>query len=531
MSNFQHRFQTRHLYDPNKPKTPKTSVPHSNTPKVIRPIETNQKKKTKPINNTDTSNTPKSDPIPHQITILRKPSVETENIRASMMQSPAVLENPPVSVSSEPKTQMCSPDAASDVQKSVTSEPTCDNQQSLSSSSSIENPSEVPPPAENDKPASSESVSNTTLSFPSHDLLSILQSANCISAFNEYAQLKKFTINYDFSSVSSSFTCTVSINGRLFPTSAQCSSKNEAQKLACDQTLHILYDESCDIEHSPLEFSDKHDYIAHRSITGFQKLNVNESLHGRKTLACMLMITDGQYEKARVISIATGNSCLDETNLQYADDGTALHDCHAEILARRGLIRFLFEEIKQSKDSKTSIFQYNSTNNKFELNKNISFHMYISSLPCGNACFNTSSSSIRYKQGQTEGTIPASTNSDKYAIKSCSDKIYRWNILGIQGGLLINLLMRPIYLETITLASETTFDRNHLVYSLCERLNEHLNSLPSPFNCNSPDIDHPKTKSFQQERQVAKLQTSAFVWNITSHTRMELLEPMTGRLK
>ncbi len=339
-------------------------------------------------------------------------------------------------------------------------------------------------------------------------------------------------MNYEFSSISpSSFTCIISINGRQFSSSSSCLSKNEAQKLSCDQALRILYRESCTNQQSSLEFSSKHDYIAHRSISTFQELNVNELLLGRKTLACMLMITDQQFEQARVISIATGNSCLDETNLSYADDGTALHDCHAEILARRGLIKFFFEQIKQSKDNQSSIFQYNSTNNKYQLHENITFHMYISSLPCGNASLNIRSNSIRYKQGQTEGTLLASTSSIKSPIKSCSDKICRWNILGIQGGLLINFLIKPIYLQTITIACETTFDRNHVKYSLCEHLKEYFHSLSYPFVFNIPDIDCPKMKSFIKERQVAKLQTNAFAWNITQADRTELLEPMTGRLK
>ncbi|CAF3832725.1 unnamed protein product, partial [Rotaria sordida] len=314
------------------------------------------------------------------------------------------------------------------------------------------------------------SIDNQSLLLPSHELLSILQSVNCLSSLNEYAQQKKFTLNYEYSSISpSSFTFHQFVHQKL-----------KHKKLARDPVLRILYRESCNKEQFPLKFSDKHDYIAHQSISKFQNLNINELLLGRKTLACMLMITDGQYEQAR-------NSCPNETNLIYANDGIVLHDCHSEILAHRGLIRFLFEQIKQSKDNQSSIFEYNSTINEYQLHYNIAFHMYISSLLCGNASFNILSNSIRYKQGQTEGTILYSTNSIQYSIKSCSDKIYRWNILGIQGGLLINLLTKPIYLESITLACEATFD--------------------------------------------PKLQTSAFAWNTTKPDRMELLEPMTGKLR
>ncbi|CAF3609451.1 unnamed protein product [Adineta steineri] len=490
-------FQQKQLYDPKKPKTSTTSESH-NTPKVIRSITPKNKKKTKQTNNNDDSIVSTSEPIPHPITILRKPSTDTE------------ITTP--STSTENKSFFPSAEKEEEEQQ-----PTITPVEDHSNVPSIDNQSE----------------SNTVISLTTHELLSILQSANCISTLNEYAQQKKFTINYEFSSISPSlFTCIISINNRQFPASSSCPSKIEAQKLACDQALRILYRELNTNEQSLPDLSNIHDYIALRSLSKFQDLNVNELLLGRKTLACILMVTNGQFDQACVISIGTGNGCLAETNLTYADDGTALHDCHAEILARRGLIRYLFEQIKQSKDSKSSIFQYNTTINKYELHENITFHMYISSLPCGNASLELSTNSIRYKQGQKEGTILASTDTTiKYPIKSCSDKICRWNILGIQGGLLVNLLTKPIYLNTITLACETTFNRNQVKYSLCERLNEHCHLLPTPFVFHLPDIDCPKTKTFQQERQVAKLQTSAFAWNITQSDRNELLEPMTGKLK
>ena len=40
---------------------------------------------------------------------------------------------------------------------------------------------------------------------------------------------------------------------------------------------------------------------------------------------------------------------------------------------------------------------------------------------------------------------------DRTMSMSCSDKIARWNILGIQGALLCHLLEHPIYIATITL--------------------------------------------------------------------------------
>ena len=467
---------------------------------ALRPIVPKHKKKIKQTSSDDSSTVSTPEPIAHPVTILRKPTIDSETTPSKVEEE----EQAAIPLSNEESTTI---ETASEPSPTVTSSDT---------------PSEVEQPI-------IPSESDSTLAFPSHELLSILQSANCISSVNEYAQQKKFLLNFEYSSTTpTTFTCSVSINQRHFPPSSSCSTKTEAQKIACDQAVRTLYRESCSSEGSSLEFSSKHDYIAHRSISTFQNLNVNELLLGRKTLACMLMITDEQYSQAQVVSIGTGNSCLDETNLSYADDGTAVHDCHAEILARRGLIKYLFQQIKQCQEENFSIFISDSTPNKYQLRENITFHMYISSLPCGNASLNISSNSLRYKQGAIEGTSLTPTN---YPIKSCSDKIYRWNILGIQGGLLINLLTQPIYLQSITIACETTFDRHRVNYSLAEHSKEHFHSLSSPYRFHIPDIDCPTIKSFQKERQVAKLQSNAFAWNITEVDRMELLEPMTGRLK
>ena len=245
----------------------------------------------------------------------------------------------------------------------------------------------------------------------------------------------------------------------------------------------------------------------------------------------MVMVINDAFEQAQVISLATGSTCLDETTLANFDHGSALHDCHAEVLARRGLIRFFAEQIKHAHQQHSSIFEYDATTHKCHLREKITFHMYISALPCGDACLQQPSNALRYKQGQTEGTQVASTQSCVHPIKSCSDKICRWNVLGVQGALLIHLLDKPIYLETITLACEATFDRQHVQQTLCERLKDRVDSLPFPFVFKSPEIDCPQVKSFQREREVGRLQTCAFAWNITQADQPELLEPRTGRLK
>ncbi len=46
---------------------------------------------------------------------------------------------------------------------------------------------------------------------------------------------------------------------------------------------------------------------------------------------------------SKVVSLATGNRSIRGTNLSPV--GEAMNDCHAEILVRRGLVSFLYDQI------------------------------------------------------------------------------------------------------------------------------------------------------------------------------------------
>ena len=109
--------------------------------------------------------------------------------------------------------------------------------------------------------------------------------------------------------------------------------------------------------------------------------------------------------KLWVVSAATGTKCT--ANRQH---GYVLHDCHAEVLSRRGLIRVLWMEIQHkllsttprtksntndkgeddqesSEDLLEEVVKDDNSNHhrQYRLRSDIRLHLYISDSPCGDA--------------------------------------------------------------------------------------------------------------------------------------------------
>ncbi|KAF1319565.1 Trna-specific adenosine deaminase, partial [Globisporangium splendens] len=234
----------------------------------------------------------------------------------------------------------------------------------------------------------------------------------------------------------------------------------------------------------------------------------------------------------RVLACATGTKCLGRRDLDMR--GLVVNDCHAEILARRALLRFLYTEAlvwtaardKEEEPPSTSLFERHPTTHRLVLKSQHTLHLYISEAPCGDGAIYQLRNDIvdelvkqrveRNADASQQGAMEAAANGavaedvhersafrltgakakrkhsdelttnstsncaqqppekrfdqmvgiarvksgrsdlppDKQTLSmSCSDKLAKWNAVGIQGTLLLQWY-EPLFLHSIIVSRD-----------------------------------------------------------------------------
>ena len=221
-----------------------------------------------------------------------------------------------------------------------------------------------------------------------------------------------------------------------------------------------------------------------------------------------------------VVALGTGTKCLGAD--RRCSEGLALADSHAEVLARRALVLYMFDEIdrlvaagrtRALENPRVSIFRPERSEKTIvggaiardrtrpwcSLRPGVRVHMYVSQSPCGDASIfrartsddatNASTAVPRVnKRAKTAANLgagstgaklltgaadgPGATDAEfgvgaqrpgaarlkpgrgaRSSCMSCSDKMCKWNALGLQGELLSSVVESPVRISSVVVAA------------------------------------------------------------------------------
>ncbi|CAG8603159.1 2044_t:CDS:10 [Acaulospora morrowiae] len=312
-------------------------------------------------------------------------------------------------------------------------------------------------------------------------------------------------------------------------------------------------------EIDPVKFSSEVTELCHQKYKtigkGGKPLTIQNRLEWTviaAIVACHVKDAGGYYLEC--VSLGSGLKCLPQSRLSRSGD--LVHDSHAEVLSRRGFIKLRsYETIDYIRKllSESTYFYMKDGSSFVSRNSHITFHLYVSQAPCGDAStkslalhqspeeaelYASSYSDLRdssheinrekeklneneimvlkgkdgFRRGRIDydsygvlrtkpdpqpifmnGVIIGRVDSEPTLSMSCSDKIALWNVVGLQSALLSELIL-PIYLSTIIVGDY--FSREDLKRAFYGRI-QNLSNLPDGYATHEPTII-PSTRKFER---------------------------------
>lgn len=127
------------------------------------------------------------------------------------------------------------------------------------------------------------------------------------------------------------------------------------------------------------------DHIAQACLSTYHRLEPKYKPKARSngvrewTVLAGIVLQDKAKEGYTCVSLGTGVKVLSERALPV--HGDALHDSHAEVLARRGFICHLLQEAARIIDGSSSEWVERGDGRTMQLRDEIEVHLYVSTLP------------------------------------------------------------------------------------------------------------------------------------------------------
>ena len=113
----------------------------------------------------------------------------------------------------------------------------------------------------------------------------------------------------------------------------------------------------------------------------YNKLFEGTTYHRRKVLAGIVVDRSGT---SSVICLSTGTKCINGELLSL--DGLSLNDCHAEVIVRRCLMFWLYDQLEETFRGQDTVLEQDQERvGGYKVKSGVSFHLFISTAPCGDA--------------------------------------------------------------------------------------------------------------------------------------------------